>query len=77
MKVSILLHSILREKLPPEARGITVLELAGGARVKDVIEKLDLPARVGFALNEQIQRDVDQVLQDGDSLRFFRPGAGG
>jgi sulfur carrier protein ThiS len=77
MKVSIILHSYLREKLPPEARGRAVLELPEGARVKDVIARLDLPDHVIFALNEQLERDKEVALQDGDSLRFLRAGAGG
>jgi hypothetical protein len=77
IRVTILLHSILREKLPPEARGRTVLELAEGACVKDVIARLDLPEHAAFAINEQLERDPERVLHDGDSLRFFRVGAGG
>jgi hypothetical protein len=77
IKVFIILHSILREKLPPEARGRAVLELADGARVVDVIQKLDLPENALFALNEQMERDPRKVLRDQDNLRFFRTGAGG
>ncbi len=77
MKVSVILHSYLREKLPPEAQGRTILELAEGARVKDVIAQLDLPDHVIFALNEQLERDREIALKDGDALRFLRAGAGG
>jgi len=77
MLISITLHSVLREKLPPEAKGSTVLDLEEGARVKDVIARLDLPEHVFFAVNEQFERDPERVLHDGDGLRFFRAGAGG
>ena len=77
IKVSIILHSILREKLPEEARGRAVLELEEGSRVADVIRQLDLPQTALFALNEQLERDPNRVLHDQDSLRFFRGGAGG
>jgi molybdopterin converting factor small subunit len=73
----VVLHSYLREKLPAEAKGQALLELEGGARIGDVIEKLDLPEMVVFALNNQIERDRQRSLKDGDLVRFFRPGAGG
>ena len=77
MKVSVILHSYLREKLPPEARGRATLELPEGARVKDVMAQLELPDGLIFALNEQLERDKEAALKDGDSLRFLRAGAGG
>jgi sulfur carrier protein ThiS len=77
MKVSVILHSYLRELLPPEARGMTTLELQDGARVKDVVARLRLPDHVIFALNERLERDRELALKDGDSLRFLRAGAGG
>jgi sulfur carrier protein ThiS len=77
MKVSVTLHSYLRELLPPEARGMATLELPEGARVKDVVERLRLPEHAIFALNERLERDRELPLKDGDSLRFLRAGAGG
>ncbi len=77
MKVSVVLHSYLRELLPPEARGTAVLELPDGARVEDVVARLHLPGHVIFALNERLERDRSLPLKDGDALRFLRAGAGG
>ena len=77
MKVSVVLHSFLREQLPPEARGMAVLELPVGARVKDVVARLHLPEHVIFSLNEHLERDRELALKDGDALRFLRAGAGG
>jgi hypothetical protein len=77
MKVSVVLHSFLREALPPEAKGKTTLDLPEGARVKDVVAQLRLPDHVLFALNEKLERDRELALKDGDSLRFLRAGAGG
>ena len=77
MRVSVVLHSYLREQLPPEARGMATLELPEGARVKDVVARLHLPDHVIFALNERLERDRELALEDGDSLRFLRAGAGG
>jgi sulfur carrier protein ThiS len=77
MKVSVILHSYLREHLPPEARGMATLELPEGAKVKDVVARLQLPEHAIFALNERLERDRELALKDGDSLRFLRAGAGG
>jgi len=77
MRVSVILHSYLRDLLPPEARGMATLELPEGARVRDVIDRLKLPAYVIFALNERLERDREVALKDGDALRFLRAGAGG
>jgi hypothetical protein len=77
MQVKIILHSFLREKLPASARGRAVLELEAGACVRDVIARLDLPPGVVWALNERLERDPERLLQEGDTLRFMRPGAGG
>jgi sulfur carrier protein ThiS len=77
VKVSVVLHSYLRELLPPEARGVTTLELPEGARVKDVVARLRLPDHAIFALNDKLERDRELALKDGDSLRFLRAGAGG
>lgn len=77
LRVNVILHSILREKLPPEARGRAALDLEEGACLKDVILRLDLPAELVCAVNEKVERDLDHPLQDGDLIRFLRPGAGG
>ena len=77
MKVSVVLYSYLRDKLPAEAKGQATLELEDGARISDVITRLDLPEQVIFALNNQIERERGRELQDGDVVRFFRAGAGG
>jgi sulfur carrier protein ThiS len=77
MRVSVVLHSFLRDLLPPEAKGATTLELPEGARVKDVMAQLKLPGYVVFALNERLEKDRELPLKDGDALRFLRAGAGG
>jgi sulfur carrier protein ThiS len=77
MRVSVVLHSFLREHLPPEAKGVATLELPEGARVKDVMAQLRLPGYVIFALNDHLEKDRELPLKDGDALRFLRAGAGG
>lgn len=77
MRVTLVLHSYLREKLPPEAKGRAVLELVSGSRVKDVFARFDLPPAAAWSLNGKLERDIEKVLQDGDELRVFRPAGGG
>ncbi len=77
MRVRIVLYSTLREKLPPEARGRAELELDDGCPVSQVLERLELPAGIAWALNGSLERNPDLALQDGDELQFFRVGAGG
>lgn len=77
MRVSVTLHSFLRDLLPPEAKGQAILELPEGARVQDVVDRLKLPAYAMFALNERMEKDRALPLKDGDALRFLRAGAGG
>ncbi len=77
MRVRVVLYSTLREKLPAEARGRADLVLENGSSVKHIIEQLGLPSGVAWALNGNLERDVDLNLKDGDELQFFRVGAGG
>jgi len=77
MLVTVVLHSFLRDLLPPEAKGTTVLELQAGARVSDVVARLGVPDHALFALNDRLQRDRTLALEEGDTLRFLRAGAGG
>ena len=77
MRVSVILHSFLRDLLPPEAKGQVELDLPEGARVQDVVDRLKLPAYTLFALNERMEKDRSLPLKDGDALRFLRAGAGG
>ncbi len=77
MQIQVILHSILREKLSPEARGRAVLKIQPGSRVQDILIELNLPPNIIWTVNGMIQRDPLQELQDGDELHFLRPGAGG
>ena len=77
IKVSVILHSYLRELLPPETGGRTILELQDEQDVASVIELLNVPPAAVAALNGSIVRDHATVLHNGDELRFLRPGGGG
>jgi hypothetical protein len=77
MRVKVILHSVLREKLPPETRGRVEIEIPEGASVSQLFERLDLPVHVAWALNGSLQRNREIILQPNDEVRVFRQGAGG
>jgi len=73
----VILHAILRDKLPPEARGKVDIVMPEDSTIGDVIVRLDLPPGCLCAVNEQIEKKFDTKLKDGDVLRFFRASSGG
>jgi molybdopterin converting factor small subunit len=79
MKVQVKLMASLRNKLPPEARGSTVLELAPGATVAAALAQLDIAdSRVhAVMINDALEPDRQQPLADGDALVVLPPVAGG
>ena len=77
MQVTVVLHSVLREKLPPESKGKTTLELSNDATIMDVMKQLDLPKGTSVSLNDEILQELDHALANGDTLRFFRLAGGG
>jgi molybdopterin converting factor small subunit len=79
MKVQVKLMGMLRSKLPPEARGRTVLELDPGATVADVLARLgvaDGPVHA-VLVNDTPEHDRQRPLADGDALVLLPPVAGG
>ena len=77
MRINVILHSILRDRLPAEAKGRSMLDVPDGSAIQDVISTLQLPEPVVSSVNGVLNRDHGSLLQEGDELRFFRPGAGG
>ena len=83
MKITVKLFAVLREKLPPEAKGEEVeLEVDEGTRPVDLIERLDIPKQLAHLvmingyhlLPDEVQ---NRVLQPGEVLAIFPPIAGG
>ena len=75
--IHVRLHGLLREKLPPEAKGRTVLSLPDRSTIRDVLIHFDVRHHVSFVVNEEIDLDDFHVLKDGDHVEFFRVSAGG
>lgn len=77
MRFKVILYSTLRDKLPAENQGGIELDLPDGCTISDVIVQLNLSPPFLCAVNGQIERNTQRLIQDKDELRFFRPGSGG
>ena len=71
------LYSILREKLPAEARGRATLELEAGSTVADIIELFEIKRRVVVGVNGAYEREHSHPVQDGDEVTIFSAVSGG
>jgi molybdopterin converting factor small subunit len=77
LEVRVQLYSILREKLPAEARGHTTLQLEMGTTVADIIELFEIERRVVVGVNGAHERDHSRPVQDGDEVKIFSAVSGG
>jgi thiamine biosynthesis protein ThiS len=77
LEVNLQLYSVLREKLPPEAKGRAVLRLDEGATLADLLAELDIKRRVVISVNEEHEADNLRQLQDGDKVKIFSSVSGG
>jgi thiamine biosynthesis protein ThiS len=77
LQVNIHLHGILRDHLPPDAKGRAVVNLDDGATVGDLLTQLGIERRVIVALNGNQKPDKTHILQDGDQVSVFKVIGGG
>jgi len=77
MQVTVILHSIYREKLPPEARGRMHMSLPADATVASVFLQLQIPFTAVFSVNNQLEKNIHRTLKEGDEVRVFRQSTGG
>jgi sulfur carrier protein ThiS len=77
MKVHLQLFSILRDKLPPEARGEAIYELQDGATIADLLAKLEIARNIVVSVNDVHEPDKTRQLQDGDDIKMFSSVGGG
>jgi sulfur carrier protein ThiS len=75
--IKVILHSIYREKLPPEAKGQATIELPPGSTVGDALAHLDIPVEAVCAVNGQVERDRGRPLREGDQIEVFMRMGGG
>jgi molybdopterin converting factor small subunit len=77
LEVHVQLYSILREKLPAEARGRTTLQLEVGATLADIVELLEIERNIAIGVNGAYERDHSRPVRDGDELKIFSAVSGG
>ncbi len=77
MEVHLQLYSILREKLPPEAKGRAVMQMNEDASLTDLLEELGITRRVVISVNGAHEADRSRRLQDGDEVKIFSSISGG
>lgn len=77
MRITVRLYSTLRDKLPPEKRGVATVDLPPASTLKDLLTMLGIDIKVICSINGQVEQDLSTPLQEGDEVRIFRPSAGG
>jgi sulfur carrier protein ThiS len=75
--IHLTLYSILREKLPSEAKGITALQLEEGVTLDDILQELDIKRSVVISVNGVHETDRTRQLIDGDEVKLFSSVSGG
>jgi thiamine biosynthesis protein ThiS len=77
MQVDVHLYGILRDLLPPPARGRATVDLEAGASVADLLAQLGITRRVVVAVNDQPKVELAQMLKDGDRVVVYTMVGGG
>jgi len=76
MRIRVTLHSVLREKLPPEAKGQTQFVLPDGSTLSAVVTRLGMTDMV-YAINGSVERNWERPLRDTDEVDVFVRAGGG
>ena len=77
LEIHLQLFSILRDKLPPEKKGRTVIHLNEASTLKDLLTEIDINRRVAISVNDEHERNRSRVLEDGDEVKIFTSVGGG
>lgn len=77
MEIQLRLYSILREKLPSDAKGRAVLQLDEGTTLADMLKDLNIVRRVAISVNGVHITDKSHKLNDGDTVKIFSSISGG
>ena len=70
-EIHLQLYSVLREKLPPDAKGRAILRFEGSLTLADLLEELKIQRKVVISVNGVHESDKSRLLQDGDSVNIF------
>ena len=77
LEIHLQLYSVLREKLPSDAKGRTVMQLDEGATIADLLDILGINLKVVISVNGDHEPDKSRQLRDGDHVRIFSAISGG
>ena len=77
LSIHLQLYSILREKLPAEAKGRADLQVEAGTTLVDLLEEFGITRRVVISVNSEHEPDRSRKLQDGDEIKIFSSISGG
>ena len=77
MQIHVHLHGILREVLPPSAKGRTTLDFQNPTTIKHLLSQLGITRRVEVAINDNLISNLESQLQDGDQVAIFTIIGGG
>ena len=77
LEIHLQLFSILRDILPPELKGRTVIQLNEGSTLKDLLTELDINRKVAISVNDLQERNRSYKLEDGDEVKIFTSVGGG
>jgi sulfur carrier protein ThiS len=77
LEIRLQLFSILREKLPAEAKGRADLQMDEGSTLADLLEEFSITRRVVISVNGEHEPDRSRELQDGDEIKLFSSISGG
>ncbi len=77
MQIKVVLHSVLRDRLPKEANGQTELTLPENGTAADVFTQLKIPNSMWCAVNGSAEGDPSRPLRDGDVVDVFMRLGGG
>jgi thiamine biosynthesis protein ThiS len=77
LEIHLQLYSILREKLPPESKGETVLQMEENGTLAGLLDELDITRRVVVSVNGVHESDMARQLRDGDQVKIFSSVSGG
>jgi sulfur carrier protein ThiS len=77
LEIHLHLYSILREKLPIDAKGRAVLHFDEGATLADLLAELGAKRKVVISVNGVQETDKSRPLCDGDKVSIFSSVSGG
>ena len=77
MEIRLQLFSILREKLPIDAKGRAVMQLDEGATLAHLLNEPEIKRKVVISVNGVRVSDMPRQSREGDAVKIFSSVSGG